>query len=172
MPKVFLSYAREDLEPVRKLRDFLRRSGIDTWWDKDDILPGRKWETEIETALAQCDFVAGCFSKVSVRKRGYVQRELKRAREFGSRMLEDDIYFIPVLLEECELPTSMEQYHAVKFFSPDGPRLLLEAIETGSRERQLGGPSPVAKPDEEPVDLSGLGAKGWFSRFLGHGKNK
>ncbi len=38
---VFISYSRADLGPVRAMALALRRSGLRTWMDLDDLRPGR-----------------------------------------------------------------------------------------------------------------------------------
>ena len=40
MPKVFISYVRQNSEIVDKLADELRRAGVTVWLDREEIMPG------------------------------------------------------------------------------------------------------------------------------------
>jgi len=39
--KVFISYAREDVEMARKLYDDLKNAGVSPWMDEEDLLPSQ-----------------------------------------------------------------------------------------------------------------------------------
>ncbi|MBX9600628.1 MAG: toll/interleukin-1 receptor domain-containing protein [Bryobacteraceae bacterium] len=103
-PRVFLGYVEEDLEPVRRLCDALRRGGFAPWLDKEQLLPGQNWPRAIERALDLSDFFLGCFSARSVVKRGQFQAELRWALDCASRMPLEETFIIPVRLENCEIP--------------------------------------------------------------------
>jgi len=39
-PKIFLSYAREDMGMAKQLYNDLKRYGLDVWLDTESLLPG------------------------------------------------------------------------------------------------------------------------------------
>lgn len=171
-PSVFVSYAREDVGPVRALSDFLKTCGLDVWLDEEQILPGEKWDNRIKTALRDADFVVLCLSPRSVSKRGYVQREARIALDASEEMLDTDIYLIPVLLEDCEIPTSLQDLQWVSFFTADGPQRLRRAFTEGAARRGLGSTPDLAPSSPQSseaaaqqVDLSDLGGAGALSNF-------
>ena len=49
---------------------------------------------------------------------------------------EGRIYFIPVRLENCQIPIKLRKFHWVEFFEGDGMEKLLKAIETGCEQRR------------------------------------
>jgi hypothetical protein len=51
MADVFISYAREDIEFVRRLHEALANQGRDTWVDWEGIPPRAEWLAEIRTAI-------------------------------------------------------------------------------------------------------------------------
>ena len=168
LPSAFVSYAREDLARVRPLVRFLESCRVTPWLDVDRILPGEKWDDRIKGALGDADFVILCLSEHSVSKRGYVQRELRAALDMMNEYLDSDIYLIPVLLERCEIPRSLDELQWVEFFSPKGPQRLREALQEGARRRGLSPDSggQGAEPDDLPApDLSGLGGATALSSF-------
>src|SRR5947209_17176932 len=50
---VFLSYSSASQPWVRKFTDALTASGITAWFDAHEILPGERWQDQIEKALRQ-----------------------------------------------------------------------------------------------------------------------
>src|ERR1700752_572439 len=69
-PIVFLCYAREDFQRVAALYSLLKELGMRPWMDKSSILPGARWESEIERAVGKCDFFVACLSTRSVQRKG------------------------------------------------------------------------------------------------------
>jgi hypothetical protein len=49
--KVFLCHGSEDKEQVRVLYQRLKETDCHPWLDEVDILPGKKWESEIRQAV-------------------------------------------------------------------------------------------------------------------------
>ena len=58
---VFLSYCRDNVTEVAKLRDALIAAGEQVWWDQD-ILPGQDWKLAIRQAMKQSYAVILCLS--------------------------------------------------------------------------------------------------------------
>lgn len=137
-PRVFLAYVDEDAAPVRRLHDALAAKRFDPWWDKTRLLPGQNWPRAIETAIHTSDFFIGCFSTRAAVKRGAFQSELRFALECARQTPLDDIFFIPVRLEECAVPATVSrQLHYVDLF-PDwaaGVRRLLAVLSAEARRR-------------------------------------
>ena len=151
-PKVFLSYAREDEEQVRRLYRQLTEAGFDPWLDKEDILPGEQWLESIQSAIEAADFFAACLSPNSVTKRGVLQKEINQALDVWEGMLPDDIYLIPICLTPCELPERLARFQGVDWFAEDGLDRLVRAVETGMARRETGEEPPVPEPALDPEE--------------------
>ena len=55
--RVFLSYAHEDLDTVKKLYDDLKKREVDVWFDKVELKKG-SWKKQIRKAIVQStDFI-------------------------------------------------------------------------------------------------------------------
>jgi hypothetical protein len=102
--RVFLAYAEEDRVEVTKLYYALRQAGFEPWMDREKLLPGQNWPRAIERAIDLSDFFVGCFSSRSVIKRGHFQCELRYALDLASRVPLEDIFLVPVRLQDCEVP--------------------------------------------------------------------
>ena len=130
-PKIFLSYARADIERVENLYRKLSEAGCQPWMDTKDILPGERWETAIQKSIRNAEFFLACLSPNSVSKRGFLQKEIKEGLDIFRGRLETDIYLIPVKLTECEVPESLRGFQWVDLFEEDGWTRLLKAIQIG-----------------------------------------
>jgi len=133
--KLFLSYAREDEEAVKKLYQRLARSGFKPWMDQKDILPGEQWKPAIQKAVREADFFLACLSNHSVNKRGFIQKEIRDALDAWQEKLESDVYLIPVRLEDCDTPDSLRSFQWVSLFEKDGWAKLILAIQEGEKRR-------------------------------------
>jgi len=137
--QIFLSYARADREYVESLYNKLDIAGYKPWMDTKNILPGEKWEISIKRAIKNSAFFLACLSTNSVSKRGYVQKEIRYGLNALDEMLDEDIYLIPVRLEECEVHENLKVVEWVNMYEKDGMDKLLRAIEEGIVRRQAKG---------------------------------
>lgn len=102
-PIVFLSYAREDQRDAKKIFNYLEKNGVKTWADFDNasLPPGSKWEPVIKKAIKESRYFLAILSSNSVTKKGYAQKELVIALNILDEFPEQDIFIIPVRLNEC-----------------------------------------------------------------------
>jgi hypothetical protein len=98
--QIFVSYAHSDQKRVLPVCDWLRDEGFNVWVDRRRLMPGQNWDFEIKKALDRADLVIVFVSNNSVDHRGYAQREIRAALDKLSEKLIDDIYLIPVILDE------------------------------------------------------------------------
>ena len=103
-PGIFLAYVQEDLPAVRRLFRDLKSADYQPWLDKESLLPGQNWPRSIERAIEVSDFFIPCFSRRSVAKRGVFQSELRFALDCASKRPLDDMFVIPVRLDDCLPP--------------------------------------------------------------------
>lgn len=108
-PRVFIAYAIEDLESAERLFAALGERGFSPWLDRRKLMPGQNWPRRIEDAIASSDFFIACFSHHSVNKRGGFQAEIRYALDCAKRVPLDDVFLIPVRLDECRLPTRIQR---------------------------------------------------------------
>jgi hypothetical protein len=131
---IFVSYARPDRGRIAPIVDSLAVQGFDLWMDFRRLKGGQDWRFEIERAMDRADLVLVFVSKNSVNRRGFVQRELVRALDKSSEKLRDDIYLIPVLLDDdVEVPRHIEHLHHVSANRSD---FMAELVDTISHQMQ------------------------------------
>ena len=147
---------------MRALYQKLSASGLQPWMDTYNLLPGEQWELAIRNALRQAEFVVVCLSRHAAYKRGFLQKEIKTALDLLREKLDSDIYVIPVRLEKCQVPDSLQTLQWVDLFEADGWPRLLHAIKTGVERRQEPPPegvistgvellTPTTPPDPAPL---------------------
>lgn len=119
-PLIFVSYASPDQDRVRKFCDALKAAGYPIWVDYERLKPGQNWDFEISSALARADFIMVFVSNNSVDRRGYVQRELRVALDRLKERLIDDIFIVPVLLDDgVPVPAQLRTVQYIPASRPD-----------------------------------------------------
>ena len=105
MPRVFISYIRENSEDVIRLVNALKAHQVDVWFDRTHLKPGNRWADVIRREIAQGDFFLACFStEFSKRRKTFMHEEITQAIEQLRQRPVDQPWFIPVLLSDCEIP--------------------------------------------------------------------
>jgi hypothetical protein len=114
-PLIFMSYASPDRDRVFPFFDHLKSVGFNVWMDVDRLKPGQNWDFEIKRVLNKASLILIFVSAHSVDRRGYVQRELKLVLDKLEEKLFDDIYAIPVLLDDdAIIPDELRKLHFTK----------------------------------------------------------
>ena len=103
-PRVFIAYVQEDLSLIKKLDQAFEQHGFRPWLDKKKLLPGQNWPRAIETAIQTSDFFVACFSRRATSKRGSFHSELRYALNCAAKVPLDEIFFIPLRLDDCVVP--------------------------------------------------------------------
>jgi len=161
--KVFISYAREDSKIAEFVFDFLVLYHHDPWLDKRKLLPGQQWDDEIKLALKKTDFIILLFSKTSVSKRGYVQREFKLALDYCKEKLDSDIFIIPCKIDDCEIPEKFSKYQYIDLRNPASLGLLLGALDL-QRKRYINSDDGNILFNEK-VDFGKTVSESWGEAF-------
>lgn len=161
--KVFLSYASQDQLLVQELARRLAAEGwIDPWLDKKNLLPGQDWRLEIEKAVEAADSVIICLSSNSVNKEGFVQKEVRYARELALEKPEGTIFLVPLRMDECEVPRGLRFFQWGDYFGQkkeETYRALLASLKLRheqklTREAKAQAPAEKAKQEEQPANAA------------------
>ena len=84
--RVFISYAREDVDYVSRLVEHLIHHGVQVWFDRTDIDHGNAFSPAIQAALDQCAAVVPIMSPRS-RESRWVRREIQYAESLEKPIL-------------------------------------------------------------------------------------
>ena len=135
-PQVFLAYVKEDEELAVRLYEALDDAGLRPWMDTRNLLPGQNWPRAIERAIEFSDFFVPCFSRNSVNKWGGFQAEIRYALDCARRTPLDDIFIVPVRLDECRMPRSIQKEFQYIDLFPDWDRGLARLQRTMRGEKR------------------------------------
>jgi hypothetical protein len=109
LPQVFIAYAKEDAAPAERLYAALDGAGFSPWMDSRKLMPGQNWPRAIDNAIENSDFFVACFSTHSALKKGGFQAEIRYALDCARRVPLEDVFLIPVRLDECRVPRSIQR---------------------------------------------------------------
>ena len=144
LAQVFIAYVREDLAAAEKLYNALATAGFSPWMDMAKLVPGQNWPRALEAAIESSGFFIACFSENSVNKRGGFQAEIRYALDCARRVPLDEIFIIPVRLDDCRLPRPIQrELHYIDLF-PDWSRGILRLTGMLRREARRRGEAAEA----------------------------
>lgn len=131
MLKVFLCHASSDKPIARDLYQKLSKiKGVSPWLDEINLIPGEDWKTVIQQEIKTTDLLLVCLSRNSTTKEGFVQKEIKLALDAADEKPEGQLFIIPVMFEECDVPTRLAKYHWLNYFDADAFNKLYSALKT------------------------------------------
>lgn len=125
---VFISYSRADGPFVQRLDAMLTAGGVNTWFDQHSLRPGQRWEDVIDDEIRAATVFLTCLSDGAQNERGYFQAEQRKAAEAAMQVPSNQLFIVPVLLGECELPRELHQYHTVNLAEEGAIESLLASL--------------------------------------------
>jgi hypothetical protein len=134
LPQVFIAYVKEDTKTVERLCESLETAGFNPWTDARKLLPGQNWPRAIESAIETSDFFLACFSGNSVDKAGGFQSEVRFALDCARRVPLDEIFVVPLRLDGCRVPRSIQREFQYIDLFPDWERGILRLVAMMRRE--------------------------------------
>jgi hypothetical protein len=98
---VFISYAREDLPAVQRLKAGLDAAGIRTWFDLDRLDGGDDYDRKIQRNIARCSYFIPVVSATTERRlEGYFRREWSYAIDRSRNIAEGALFILPVCIDD------------------------------------------------------------------------
>jgi TIR domain/SIR2-like domain len=115
---VFISYAREDLPSVQKIKAGLDAAGIKTWFDLERLESGDDYDRKIRRNIARCSFFIPVVSAATERRlEGYFRREWSYAIDRARNIAEGALFILPVCIDDTDGGAAQvpEKFRAVHF---------------------------------------------------------
>jgi hypothetical protein len=138
-PRVFIAYVEEDLSFAKKLYRAFEANGFRPWLDKKTLMPGQNWPRAIESAIQTSDFFVACFSRRAASKRGSFHSELRYALFCAAKVPLDEIFLIPLRLDDCVVPNRISKQIQYLDLFPDwqaGLSRLISVIDAQAEIRK------------------------------------
>ena len=143
MARIFLSYAREDVDSAKRLAEAVGDAGHEVWWDHH-LHGGSRFTEEIDRALKDAEVVVVLWTDTAV-KSAWVQDEAAEGR--------DTERLVPVSLNGCRPPLGFRQFHTIALeWKGDGePRGVTELLQAIGKTAGTGPAGKAEKRVEEPA---------------------
>jgi len=142
---VFLSYASGDWPAVEKLKIGLEQSGVDVFFDRDELQPGNDWEGKLRRSLHQCSLFVPVISRQTLTPdRRFFRVEWNLALEEAQKasFSSKATFLLPVVIDDTTIdnPALPAKFRAIQWKSlPAGvptPEFVAR-VKQLSREHQL-----------------------------------
>ena len=115
---VFISYAREDLPAVQKLKAGLDAAGVTTWFDLDRLEGGDDYDRKIQRNIARCSYFVPVVSATTQRRlEGYFRREWSYAIDRTRNIAEGALFILPVCIDDTDVAAAHvpDKFKALNF---------------------------------------------------------
>ena len=139
---IFISYAREDLPAVQRLKAAMDGAGLTTWFDLDRLESGDDYDRKIRANIARCSFFVPVISATTQRRHeAYFRREWSYAVDRTRNLADGAKFILPVCIDdtpesEALVPEQFKALHITRM--PDGE----PAADFLQRLRSLFGSQP------------------------------
>lgn len=126
---VFISYAREDLAAVQRIKAGLEAVGITTWFDIDRLEVGDDYDRKIQRNVARCSYFVPVISATTQRRHeGYFRREWSYAIDRARNMADGAVFILPVTIDATTPAEAMvpDKFTALHFTQLPGGEVSAE----------------------------------------------
>jgi hypothetical protein len=113
---IFISYAREDLPAVQRLKAGMDAAGLTTWFDLERLESGDDYDRKIRANIGRCSFFVPVISANTQRRHeAYFRREWSYAVDRMRNMAGGALFILPVCIDATSEATALvpDQFKAV-----------------------------------------------------------
>ncbi len=135
---VFISYAREDLPAVKRIKAGLEAAGVTTWFDLERLESGDDYDLKVQRNIARCSYFIAVISQNTERRlEAYFRREWSYALDRTRNMADGALFILPVTIDGTNPVAALvpERFRALHFaqlesgeVTPDFARRLAELM--------------------------------------------
>ncbi len=120
---VFISYAREDLPAVKRIKEGLEAAGITTWFDLERLESGDDYDLKVQRNIARCSYFIAVISQNTERRlEAYFRREWSYALDRTRNMADGALFILPVTVDSTNPVGALvpERFRALHFAHLEG----------------------------------------------------
>ena len=132
---IFISYAREDLEAVQRLKAALDAAGLTTWFDLDRLEGGDDYDRKIRANISRCSYFLPVISATTQhRQEAYFRREWSYAVDRARNMADGAVFVLPTCIDgtaeaEALVPELFRAVHIVRLPGGEPPPEFLRRLQ-------------------------------------------
>lgn len=142
---VFISYAREDLAAVQRLKGALDAAGVTTWFDMERLEGGDDYDRKIRRNIERCAFFLPVVSAATERRlEAYFRREWSYALDRTRNMADDALFILPACIDATDpraarVPDKFKALHITQMPGGEPPPAFVERLKALLASRGGGG---------------------------------
>ncbi|MDE2109210.1 MAG: toll/interleukin-1 receptor domain-containing protein [Gammaproteobacteria bacterium] len=132
---IFISYAREDLPAVQRLKTGMDAAGLTTWFDLDRLEGGDDYDRKIHANIARCSFFVPVISANTQRRHeAYFRREWSYAVDRVRGMAGGAVFVLPVCIDdtgeaEALVPEQFKSVHMTRLPAGEPTKEFLRRLQ-------------------------------------------
>ncbi|HQR11498.1 MAG TPA: toll/interleukin-1 receptor domain-containing protein [Casimicrobiaceae bacterium] len=137
---VFISYAREDLAAVQRIKAGFDAAGIKTWFDLDRLEGGDDYDRKIQRNIARCSYFIPVVSATTQRRlEGFFRREWSYAIDRTRNIADSALFILPVCIDDtnsgdAQVPDKFRSVHFTRLpggeVSPEFAQRIRDLLST------------------------------------------
>ena len=153
---IFLSYASQDAEAARRIRDALHAVGLEVWFDQSALRGGDAWDSSIRRQIKECAlFVPVISANTQAREEGYFRREWNLAVNRTLDMADGKAFLLPIVIDatldvNARVPEKFREVQWTHLPSGEAPAAFAQSVQRLLSEGAIL-PAPVAVPRTVPA---------------------
>ena len=139
---IFISYAREDLPAVQRLKAALDGAGLVTWFDLDRLEGGDDYDRKIHANIARCSYFLPVISATTQRRHeAYFRREWSYAVDRSRNIAEGAVFILPVCIDqtpeaEALVPEKFRSLHIARLPGGEPPPEFIRRLQELTQGRR------------------------------------
>jgi TolB-like protein/Flp pilus assembly protein TadD len=152
---IFLSYASQDAEAVRRICEALRAAGLEVWFDQNELVGGDAWDAKIRGQIGSCAlFLPVISAATQARREGYFRIEWRLAAQRTHAMADGTPFLVPIVIDDTRDTDALVpvEFKAVQWTRLAGGTATPAFV--ARVQRLLGGGETVAPPAEPRVAVA------------------
>ncbi len=133
---VFISYARDDLPAVQRLKTALDQAGIKVWFDMERLESGDDYDRKIQKNISRCAYFIPVVSANTERRlEAYFRREWSYAIDRTRNMADGAVFILPVVIDgtvevSAQVPDKFKAAHFTKLPDGEGAQAFADRLKT------------------------------------------
>jgi hypothetical protein len=132
---IFISYAREDLPAVQKMKTAMDAAGLTTWFDLDRLEGGDDYDRKIRANIGRCSYFIPVVSAATQRRHeAYFRREWSYAVDRARNIAEGAVFILPVCIDDTQeaevlVPDRFKALHITRVPGGEPPPEFLRRLQ-------------------------------------------
>jgi hypothetical protein len=132
---IFISYAREDLPAVQRLKASLDNAGFTTWFDLDRLEGGDDYDRKIRANISRCSYFLPVISATTQRRHeAYFRREWSYAVDRARNIADGAVFILPACIDDTPeaqalVPENFKALHILRMPGGEPPPEFLRRLK-------------------------------------------